>query len=106
MSTVAPTITDISRAVVRLDEHASTPAEGMAVIGRENWTREDLRISVAENLAFVIGSSVRMGRLTKRDVGLMLAAHGASPFTIEQHALAIAAMLRADLGSRRMGASV
>ena len=99
-------IKDITRAVIRLDENASCGESDIVRIDGENWTGLDLRISVAENLAFTIGRTVRLGRLTKRDVGLMLASHGATPFTIEQHARAIAAMLRADMGSRRMGATL
>lgn len=91
-------VKDLARAVKRLDEHASTPAEGMAVVDGQNWTLADLRISVVHNIGYVTAKAVRLSKVTKRDVSLMLAAHGASPFTIERHALAIAREVRADLG--------
>jgi hypothetical protein len=98
-------VKDLARAVRRLDEHAST-AEGMAVIDGQNWTLADLRISVAWSIGYVTAKAVRLSKVTKRDVSLMLAAHGASPFTIEQHARAIAAEVRADLGMHSWSGSI
>ena len=96
MTEPRPTVKDVARAVTRLDEHADTPERGSVNIGGNDWTREELRQSVADNISFVIGGTVRLGNITKRDAAIILASAGASPFTIEQHARAIAAMLRTN----------
>jgi hypothetical protein len=98
-------VKDLARAVQRLDEHAST-GDGMAKIDGLHWTLADLRGSVAVNIGYVTRNAVRLSKVTKRDVALMLAAHGASPFTIEQHARAIAAEVRADLGMHSWSGSI
>lgn len=96
MTIVRPTVKDVARAVARLDEHADTPEQGAVKIDGIDWTREELRRSVADSMSFMIGQYVRLGQVSKRDAAILLAANGANPFTIEQHARAIAAMLRGN----------
>lgn len=86
-----------SRAISRLDAHASAGPGDLVSIDGTNWTGEDLRISVSDMLGEVIRHTVTMRKVTRRDVALMMAAHGASMFTLERHARAIAAMIRADI---------
>jgi len=80
--------------VARLDEHADTPDKGAVNIDGQDWTLYELRETVARNIAYEIRETVRLGNITKRDAAILLACHGASPFTIERHSRAIAAMLR------------
>lgn len=89
-------VKDASRTIARLDEFAAAQPGDVLTIDGTNWTGEDLRISVAEQLAEVIRHTVRIHKVTRRDAALMMAAHGASQFTIEQHARAIAAKIRSD----------
>ena len=96
MTNVRPTLTDIMRAVARLDEHADCPETGSVVIDCNAWNRYQLQSAVADSISFTIGGNVRLGKITKRDAAIMLALAGASPFTIEQHARTIAAMLRTN----------
>jgi hypothetical protein len=63
-------------------------------IDGQGWNRYELRNSVARNVAFAIGENVRLGKITRRDAAIILASNGASPFTVEQHSRAIAAMIR------------
>jgi hypothetical protein len=89
---------DVARAVATLDEHASLV--GAHSLGNDALAR------VASNLAYqfarhngLLGSNTRV---TTRDVRAALIAHGASTFTVEQHARAIAAMIRADFSDGRL----
>lgn len=95
MTHVRPTVLDIPRSVARLDENADFPERGSKMIDGVLWeSRDQLRRSVADNISFVIGATVRLRKITRRDTAIMLASAGASPFTIEQHARAIAGYLR------------
>jgi hypothetical protein len=95
MSTVRPTVKDVSRAVAALNEfqEGSQPDAGSI-------------LRVAENLAFVIGRSVKIHKVTRRDVQLMLAAHGASDYVIQRHANGIAANIRSNYADDHIGAYV
>ena len=106
MAFVAPTTKDVSRSIARLDENASAVEGDIVTIDGENWTGLDLRMSVANCLGFTIRHTVIQSRLTKRDVSLMLAAHGASSFTIDKHARAIASLMRSDLGMHSWSGSI
>ena len=96
MTNIPPTTLDITRSILRLDENASIGASDTVVIHGSPWTRLELRASVADCLGYTAGKTVNLFKVTKRDVSLMLAAHGASTFTIEQHAAGIARIMRAD----------
>lgn len=88
MTHVSPTVTDISRAVADLDEHALSPDPAQI---------EQMRRRVASNLAHRFrrfGMSPQ--RRSKGDVVLALIVHGASPVTVDQHANVIARYVRAD----------
>lgn len=105
MSTrVAPTVLDVARSVARLSTYAYADRPGQLVkVDGQEWTVDGMRRSVANCLAFTVAPAVRLSRVTRRDVGLMLAASGADPMTIHLHSRAIAAMLRADIASHRIG---
>lgn len=100
------TTKDTSRNIARLDAHAATDAGDVVDIDGQNWTGEDLRASVAGSLSFTTRHTVMLRKVTKRDVALMLAAHGASQFTVEQHARAIAKLLREDTARHTWGAGI
>lgn len=99
-------VKDLSRSIERLDVHASADPGDIIDVGGVNWTGEDLRASVANSLAFITRRTVRLGKVTKRDVSLMMSAHGASTFTVEQHARAIAVMVRADVARHSLSAVI
>jgi hypothetical protein len=104
MVTIPPTTLDVTRSIIRLCENADMPAKGYKTIGGTTWTRDELRLAVALNLGLKIQNTVvRVRTVSRRDVALMMAAHGADPFAIEQHALAIAAIIRADFSLGRNG---
>jgi hypothetical protein len=91
--TVAPTTLDVARAIDALDVNAF-PETGAF----------ELRQRVASNLAYQFHKHNGWGgrkNVTTRDVRAALIAHGASTFTVEQHARAIAAMIRADFSDGR-----
>lgn len=91
MAHVSPTVTDISRAVADLDEHALSPDPAQI---------EQMRRRVASNLAWRFrwfGMSPQ--KRTKGDIALALVVHGASPVTVDRHANMIARYVRADWSS-------
>jgi hypothetical protein len=98
MTTVQPTVLDVSRAVARLDANASM-GKAHSV---DNWTLFDMQRSVASGLAFqwsrhAYGDTIRSrARVTRHDVAVAMASHGATPFTIGLHARAIASLIRGD----------
>lgn len=90
-SPVSPTITDISRAVADLDEHALTPDDAQ---------REQMRRRIASNLAHRFRrAGMSPQKRTKREIALALYVHGASPLTVDMHANAIARYVRSDFSS-------
>lgn len=102
--TVPPTVLDVARAVVRLDEHADVPAKGCVHFDGMAWTRDDLRRRVAKQISYHLtrhygGFIPSRRKVTTRDVSAAMAVSGASPFTVDQHARAIAAMVRADFNA-------
>ncbi len=95
MSTrVEPTVLDVARSVARLNQYGNGDPSQPANVDGRSWTVGEMRRSVARNLAGTIGRTVRLGRVTRRDAGLMLAAAGADSATIDTHARMIASMLR------------
>lgn len=86
---VAPTITDVSRAVAYLDENACSDADIVA--------RGVMR--VASNLAYQFAKHNGWGgrrNVSTRDVRAAMIAHGASTFTVERYARRIASRIRSD----------
>jgi hypothetical protein len=98
MTTVQPTVLDVSRAVARLNANASMGKDDK----RQDWTLFDMQRSVASGLAFqwamhAYGDSIRSrAYVTRHDVAVAMASHGATPFTIGLHARAIAWLIRGD----------
>lgn len=83
MTFLPPTQLDVTRAILDLDEHAT---------GHPDKSIDDMRQRVARNLGYAfergsIGAS-------STNVIVAMVAHGATPFTCEQHASAIAQMMR------------
>jgi hypothetical protein len=104
MTTVQPTVLDVSRAVARLDANASMGKNDTIhqIDGTWGWTLFDIQRSVASGLAFqwsrhAYGDSIRSrARVTRHDVAVAMASHGATSFTIDLHARAIASLIRGD----------
>jgi hypothetical protein len=89
--TISPTTLDVARAVATLDEFADSAGF-------------DLRHRVASNLAYQFAKHNGWGgrrNITTRDVRAVLIAHGATAFTVEQHARAIASLIRSDFSDGR-----
>jgi hypothetical protein len=90
VTAVLDTVRGLSRSIAVPDAHALSPASGM------------LRQQVAANLAWQFARHLYRGvvksrrRIGRRDVAVALASHGATALTIELHAHAIAAIIRAD----------
>lgn len=100
MSTISPTVLDVSRAVANLCEYADMPANSSRMVDGIELTREGMRQRVASNLAHHyrrVGLSPQ--KRTIREIVASLAVHGADPFAIDQHATAIARYVRADYSS-------
>jgi len=94
-STVPPTVKDIARFAAKLNDYT---------IDR-TWDNED-RQHMADNIAFVIGRTVKLHRVTRRDVAVILAAAGASDKVIELHARDIASRIRSNFKDDRMSAFI
>lgn len=97
MSTYSPTVADVSRAVRVLDDNADFPECGEKRIGEYVETLHSLRSRVARELAWQFDrhpGTTTPRYITKNDVAVALIAHGATPFTVERHARAIAAIIR------------
>lgn len=93
--TVSETVLDVSHAIAYLDENAADSADSQKLY---------MRLRVARNLAYQFARHNGWGgriKVTTRDVRAALIAHGASPFTVQQHARAIAGMIRADFNDGR-----
>ena len=100
-------VKDISRSIARIDRYGATKDESrISNIDGTNWTVLDMRMSVASDIGFVIGHTVRSSKVSKRDVSLMLASHGMSGQGISLHARAIARMIRSDFGMHRWSGSI
>jgi len=84
MSGYRPTVFDITHAVMDLDENACDAAGLVDRVSR-----------IADNVAEKLNArGVATTSFSKRDARVLLASHGASQFTIEQHALRIARLVR------------
>lgn len=68
MTTIPPTIKDVSRAVVALQEDVETVG-GVSSLS-------DSVDRVARNLAYTLGKNVNLRKVTGREVALILASHG------------------------------
>lgn len=97
-------IGDAVRSVARLDMHADIGLADTVAIDGLMYTGADLRRHVAQDIAHRIELHNGVGSWTATralkntgvgDVRVILMAWGASHFTIEQHARAIAAAVRA-----------
>jgi hypothetical protein len=76
---------NVSRAIADLDEHAT---------GHPEKSISDMRLRVAGNIGSQYGfAGLPTHNVQRRDVMAIMASHGASAFTIEQHALAIADLI-------------
>lgn len=94
---IRPTVLDIGRAVALLNEHATADPKRYVETDGITYSIDELRIKVATNLAYVTGKQVRLGRVTGREVSLMLSAWGASDDTIRLHSRQIAQLMRGSL---------
>ena len=96
------TIKDISRKIAMLDAEALAVELGGAANCAGHQTPEEIAYAVARLLAEQLRRTHRLGKITKRDAGAILASHGASELTIERHAYRIARRIRSyriELGS-------
>lgn len=88
MTLVQPPVRDLSRSVARLDEFAA---------GHPELTIDEMRASVARNITYQVdraGMSSSRRPMTPIEVRAILLSHGASPFTIAEHAQAITQIVR------------
>lgn len=100
MTRVAPTTLDVSRSIARLDEHASIGKNDTIKIDGIDWTRKELIENVSGNIAFTTSrGGVNTLKITRGEVKVILASHGASQFTIHQFANDIARAMRADFAN-------
>jgi hypothetical protein len=93
MTHVRPTVKDVSRAIADLEDN------GIAGTA-------DRVARVASNLAYTTGPTVNIFKVSKRDVSLMLASHGASSITIERYARTIASAMRADFANHSWSGTI
>lgn len=102
MATVQPTVLDVSRAIARLNANNNVGQRGQDAITNDSFTRFDMQRSVASTIAFqwsrhAYGDSIRSrARVTRHDVAVAMASHGATAMTIHLHARAIASLIRSD----------
>jgi hypothetical protein len=96
MTTVRPTITDVSRAVTKLNERMDANTENII----------DALARVSDNLAFTLEATVNLRKVTRRDVAIAMAAHGASAEVITRYAGMLAKSIRADFRYGRSGAII
>jgi hypothetical protein len=93
MTHVRPTVKDVSRAIAVLEDcDCANPAGHLP--------------RVASNLAYVAGPTVNIFKVSKRDVSLMLASHGASAMTIERYAGKIARTMRSDFANHSWSGTI
>ena len=88
------TIKDISRKIAMLDTNAAGVDPTGDAAGAGYQTPEEIAHAVARLLAEQLRHTHRLGKITKRDAGAILASHGASVLTIERHAHRIARRIR------------
>lgn len=92
---VAPTSLNIMRDIKRLDSVAVVGRGDIAMIGYQKWTYRELIDYIGDTVAFVLGlHGVSTRTFSTRDARVLMAASGASTFTIERHGRAIAASVR------------
>lgn len=85
-------VKELASAVALLDENVSTTA----------WRRMVARGLARQWALHAYGDTIKSrARVTRHDVAVVLAAFGATPLTIDQHARAIATMIRADFTDGR-----
>lgn len=100
-SRVTPTSLDVMRSIMRLDSVSDVGPGDTAVIDRQEWTYRQLIDSIGDQLAFVLNRhGVSTRKFSLRDARVLMAASGASAFTIDRHARAVAASARAHTDKR------
>lgn len=94
-SRVTPTSLDVMRSIMRLDSVSDVGPGDVAVIDRQDWTYRQLVDSIGDQIAFVLNlKGVSTRTFSTRDARVLMAASGASTFTIDRHARAVAASAR------------
>lgn len=92
------TVFDLFQAIDRLDNHGTKNEDDVVEIDGKEISVLDMRISVAARMTTKLKANMNFVRskITKRDVTVVMAAFGASRSTNEDHADAIARIIRSD----------
>ena len=85
MTRIAPTVLDVSRAIAELDEYA---------VGHPDKTINEMRLRVATNLGDMMDGKGCWPQINQWTIGAIMYTHGATPFTVQQHASVIASLIQ------------
>lgn len=97
------TVFDLFTAISRLDDYGTKNESDVIEIDGKEMSVLDMRVSAAARMTTKLRANTNYVRskITKRDVTVVMAAFGAKSATIEDHADAIARLIRSDFSDGR-----
>jgi len=101
MVTIPPTVTDVSRAILNLGEYGHRGPEIWE--DDDRWGVEALRDNAAANIVRWLAPVANLRKVNRREVGLIMASHGAPRSLIANHARVIAKMINRDYAPQHNG---